>query len=67
MKYDRFIGDFYDDNAYKLQTLAEADGRIVNLIFDNSSIQYDMANKKRVDVYLDYVMYKIYKIEETDQ
>jgi len=66
MKYDRFIGDFYDDHADKLQAIAESDGCVVNLIFDNCSIQYDMVDKKRIDVYLDYVTYKIYKIEEHD-
>lgn len=67
MKYEKFIGEFYDDVADKMQKVADEEHSEINLIFDNYGIEYMQDDRKRVNVYIDYITYKIYRIEEGRQ
>jgi hypothetical protein len=61
--FEEFVNEYYDDVANKLQRNAEARGLKVNLKFENyDTIKYDEPNDRRLDVYIDFITYRIYKV-----
>lgn len=63
MWYEQFIGEWYDEKADIIEVNASSRGMIVNLIIDNYDPDHKDKNENRLNVYIDYITYKIYRID----